>query len=166
MGDVSRYNLEGLAELGIGKDVSLDWEDSLHTALMPMTPCRSIESVLERKFVWHLRCLCDIFTTAPAVNNDTLPAPVYPVGTSFRMSKRGSTRGSVRFNKGATEMANTPRNSFYGPTMPPPRGSIYGASIRDPMYNFNKMSMRGHGSMRGPGSQRNRGSFRYSDVLL
>lgn len=76
------------------------------------------------------------------------------------MSKRGSTRGSVRFNKGATDMSNTPRNSFYGPNIPPPRGSIYGASIRDPMYNFNKMSMRGHGSMRGPGSQRNRGSFR------
>ena len=53
LGDVSRYNLEELAELGIGKDVSLDWEDSLHTALMPMTPCRSIESVLERKLVWY-----------------------------------------------------------------------------------------------------------------
>ena len=50
LGDVSRYSLEELAELGIGKDVSLDWEDSLHTALMPMTPCRSIESVLEREF--------------------------------------------------------------------------------------------------------------------
>lgn len=51
LGDVSRYNLEELLELGIGKDVSLDWEDSLHTALMPMTPCRSIESVLERKLM-------------------------------------------------------------------------------------------------------------------
>ena len=52
LGDVSRHSLEELANLGIGKDVSLDWEDSLHTALMPMTPCRSIESVLERKLVW------------------------------------------------------------------------------------------------------------------
>lgn len=52
LGDVSRYSLEELTELGIGKDVSLDWEDSLHTALMPMTPCRSIESVLERKLLY------------------------------------------------------------------------------------------------------------------
>ena len=49
LGDASKYSLEELEQLGIGKDVSLDWEDSLHTALMPMTPCRSIESVLERK---------------------------------------------------------------------------------------------------------------------
>jgi len=49
LGDVSKYSFEELEQLGIGKDVSLDWEDSLHTALMPMTPCRSIESVLERK---------------------------------------------------------------------------------------------------------------------
>lgn len=109
---------------------------------------------------------CNIFfITAPAVNND-IPAPVYPVGTSFRMSKRGSTRGSVRFNKGAPDMSNTPRSSFYGPNVPPPRGSIYGASNRDPMYNFNKMSMRGHGSMRGPGSQRNRGSFRCDYIYV
>ena len=114
---------------------------------------------------------CFFFVLAPAVTNDTIPAPVYPVGTSFRMSKRGSTRGStrgsVRFNKGAPDMSNTPRNSFYNPTMPPTRGSIYGATpARDPMYNFNKMSMRGHGSMRGPGSQRNRGSFRYDGTFM
>lgn len=82
------------------------------------------------------------------------------------MSKRGSTRGSVRFNKGAADPPNTPRNSFYGPAIPPPRGSIYGASVRDPMYNFNKMSTRGQGSTRGPGSQRNRGSFRYNISIL
>ena len=49
--DVSRHSLEDLADLGIGKDFSLDWEGSLHTALMPMTPCRSIESVLEHELV-------------------------------------------------------------------------------------------------------------------
>ncbi|XP_065920713.1 serine/threonine-protein kinase D3-like [Dysidea avara] len=144
LGDVSKYSLEELEQLGIGKDVSLDWEDSLHTALMPMTPCRSIESVLE----------------PPAAVNDSLPAPVYPVGTSFRMSKRGSRRGSSRqFNKGAADSPNPSRNSFYG-QVPPPRGSMYGAAMRDPMYNFGKVSMRGHGSTRAHGSQRNRGSFR------
>ena len=51
MSDVSRHSLEELADLGIGKDMSLDWEDSLHTTLMPMTPCRSIESVLEHELV-------------------------------------------------------------------------------------------------------------------
>lgn len=54
LGDVSKCSLEELADLGIGKDVSLDWEDSLHTALMPMTPCRSIESVLERKLTFQI----------------------------------------------------------------------------------------------------------------
>jgi len=101
-----------------------------------------------------------IFVVAPAAVNDTLPAPVYPVGTSFRMSKRGSRRGSSRqFNKGAVDSPNPSRNSFYG-QVPPPRGSMYGAAMRDPMYNFGKVSMRGHGSTRAHGSQRNRGSFR------
>ena len=118
LGDVSKYSFEELEQLGIGKNVSLDWEDSLHTALMPMTPCRSIESVLK----------------PPAAVNDKFQAPVYPVNTSFWMSKCGSRCNSSRqFNKGAAESPNASCNSFYG-QVPPPRGSMHGAAIRDPMY--------------------------------
>ena len=50
-------------------------------------------------------------------------------------------------------------NSFYD-QVPSPRGSMHGADMRNPMYNFGKVSMRGHGSTRAQGSQCNHGSFR------
>ena len=108
----------------------------------PWCPWLHVE-VLKVFWTWaSIVLLVVIFTctAALAVNNDKLPAPVYPGGI-IPMFKHESTRGSVLFNKGAMDMANTLSNSFYGLNVPPPRGSIYGVSSQ--WYNFSKMLMRG-----------------------
>lgn len=47
VGNVSKYTIMELEDMGIGLNTALLWEESLHNALMPVTPQASMGSLAE-----------------------------------------------------------------------------------------------------------------------
>ena len=47
LGDISSFTIAELEEIGVGLNMALVWEESLHNALMPITPQASMGSLAE-----------------------------------------------------------------------------------------------------------------------
>lgn len=57
LGDVSKFSIVELEDMGIGLNTALLWEESLHNALMPVTPQASMGSLAESEFTHESQLL-------------------------------------------------------------------------------------------------------------
>lgn len=110
-----------LEEIGIGLNTALLWEESLHSALMPVTPQASMGSLAESEFTAIILYHCNVLLTLFVVVGGQASMIGRP--HSFR-GKRGSFQGSFR---GSSFRGNHRANSFRGGSIRGRKGSTKGS---------------------------------------